>query len=444
MRSISVLKSNVVVKRLARYNSTTSSPGPRRVVVTGLGLLTALGSGVERVWARVLAGDSGVTRNPVAVEHDLPSTMAARVVEGTGDTEFDPSKVMSPSEIASQARFVRFAVCTAHEALSDAGWFPESEEDRQRTGVSVGSGIGGFEETVAAAKLFEERGHRRISPYFIPRILASSAPGYISIKFGLRGPNVSCSTACATGGHAIGEALSLIRRGAADVMVAGSAESGATSPLAIAGFCRCRALSTWKGEPSLAARPFARGRDGFVMGEGAGALVLEEREHARRRGAHIYAELVGFGLSGDGHHITEPDPEGRGSRAAMMGALSGFDARRVGYINAHATSTPVGDAVENRAIKEVFGSHAYSLAVSSTKAATGHGLGAAGAIEAVLAVKALQSGRAPPTLNCSDREAEFDLNYVAEQAQDLPGLEAVMSNSFGFGGTNSSLLFVAA
>eukprot|EP01083_Nonionella_stella_P088378 246287_1 len=230
----------------------------------------------------------------------------------------------------------------------------------------------------------------------------------------------------------------------ADVMVAGSAESGAASPLAIAGFCRCRALSTWKGEPSLAARPFARGRDGFVMGEGAGALVLEEREHARRRGAHIYAELVGFGLSGDGHHITEPDPEGRGSRAAMMGALSGFDARRVGYINAHATSTPVGDAVENRAIKEVFGSHAYSLAVSSTKAATGHGLGAAGAIEAVLAVKALQSGRAPPTLNCSDREAEFDLNYVAEQAQDLPGLEAVMSNSFGFGGTNSSLIFVAA
>jgi 3-oxoacyl-[acyl-carrier-protein] synthase II len=415
----------------------------RRVVVTGLGMVTPLGCGVERTWQRLVKGDSGARRIEDFDVSDLPSRIACIIPRGDGsDGTYNPDQWMEPKEQRKVDEFIVYAMCAARQALDDAGWKPESHEDQCATGTLIGSGIGGIEGIAETAVLLKERGPRRVSPFFIPGRLINLAGGYVSIAFGLKGPNHSVVTACSTGSHAIGDAGRLIALGDADVMVAGGTESP-VNRISMAGFCSVRALSTsFNDAPERASRPYDRDRDGFVMGEGSGIVVLEEYEHARRRGAKIYAELIGYGLSGDAYHITAPSPDGDGAFRCMQAALrrAKIEPAEIDYINAHGTSTPLGDELELGAVQRLLGNAAGRAAMSSTKSSVGHLLGAAGAVEAIFSVLAIRDQVVPPTLNLDNPSVETPIDLVPHQAKQRT-VDVVLSNSFGFGGTNASLVF---
>ncbi|WP_372397821.1 beta-ketoacyl-ACP synthase II [Azospirillum sp. HJ39] len=413
----------------------------RRVVVTGLGAVTPLGAGVGSSWRAVLDGKSGI-RAVVGVDAaDLPCRIAGQL-PGTGDAPFDADAVVPPKDQRKMDRFILLALAAAEEAVADAGWRPADTEAQERTGVLIGSGIGGLPALAEGALSLHGKGPRRISPFFVPSTLINLASGHVSIRYGFRGPNHAVVTACATGAHAIGDAARLIMMDDADVMLAGGSEA-AICRLGLAGFCAARAMSTgFNDDPARASRPWDRDRDGFVMGEGAGVLVLEELEHAKRRGATIHAEVTGYGLSGDAYHITSPAEDGNGAFRAMRAALkrAGLSPDAVDYVNAHATSTPAGDPVEIVAVKRLFGPAASSLSMSSTKSATGHLLGAAGAVEAIFAILALRDQVAPPTLNLEAPSEGCDLDLVPLRPKERR-IRHVLSNSFGFGGTNAALVF---
>lgn len=418
----------------------------RRVVVTGMGIACPLGVGVEHVWRRLINGESGITAIQAFDPKELPCKVAGQVPHGSRAgggldvTEFVPAK-----DVKKMDRFIHLAMAAATEAMEDAGWQPETEADRCATGVMIGSGIGGLETIFEASSLVIAGKARRLSPFFIPSALINLASGHVSIKYGLKGPNHSVVTACATGVHAIGDAARLIMLGDADVMLAGGAE-GAVCELGIAGFCASRALSTgFNDQPARASRPWDADRDGFVMGEGSAVLVLEEYEHARQRGARIYAEVSGYGMSGDAHHITAPAEGHEGAFRAMTAALRNgrMSVDDIQYVNAHGTSTPLGDDLELEAVERLFGASAAKVAMSSTKSATGHLLGAAGAVEAVFSILAIRDGVAPPTLNLERPSRESPIDRVAKVAQERR-ITAALSNSFGFGGTNASIIFRAA
>jgi 3-oxoacyl-[acyl-carrier-protein] synthase II len=424
----------------------------RRAVITGFGLVTPLGSGAETVWRRLLAGESGAGLISRFDASDLACRYACEVPRkdgsggGAADMEgaFDPDAVMSAKERRRVDDFILYAIAAAEEALAHSGWKAADEEARQRAGVMIGSGIGGLQAIAATAVELHENGPRRVSPFFIPSALINLASGQVSIRHGLKGPNHAVVTACATGAHAIGDAARLIVNDDADVMVAGGAEA-AICRIGMAGFAACRALSTaFNDAPTRASRPYDKDRDGFVMGEGAGVVVLEEYAHAQARNATIYAEVSGYGLSGDAYHITAPAEDGDGGFRAMQIALrrSGLAAGDIDYINAHGTSTPLGDEIELRAIERLFGSAAANLSVSSTKSAIGHLLGAAGAVEAVFAILALRDQIVPPTLNLEQPSVETPIDLTPNHARRRP-IRAVMSNSFGFGGTNAALVLQA-
>jgi len=414
----------------------------RRVVVTGLGMLTPLGCGVEATWKRLLAGDSGASK----IEHfdvsDIPCKIAMQIPRGDGSNDsFNPDQWMEPKEQRKVDDFIIYAMCAARQALDDAGWHPQSYEDQTRTGVMIGSGIGGIGGIADATLLLKERGARRMSPFFIPGRLINLASGYVSIEFGLKGPNHAVVTACLTGAHAIGDAARLIALEDADVMVAGGTESP-IHRVSMVGFSACRALSTGFNEtPERASRPYDRDRDGFVMGEGAGIVVLEELEHAKARGAHIYAEIVGYGLSGDAYHITAPAEDGDGAYRCMMAAIkrAGISPAEIDYVNAHGTSTQVGDEIELGAVQRVVGNAAGRISMSSTKSLVGHLLGAAGAVEAIFSILALRDQVAPPTINLDNPSVETPIDLVPHRARKRE-INVVLSNSFGFGGTNASLI----
>ena len=415
----------------------------RRVVITGMGMVGPLGMGVEHTWKRLIAGESGAARVSRIDVSDIASQIACEIPRGDGSNgTFNPDQWMDPKDQRKVDEFIVYGLAAAGEALRDANWAPESHEDQTRTGVLVGSGIGGIGGIYDASVTLLEKGPRRISPFFIPGRIINLASGYISIAHGLKGPNHSVVTACSTGAHAIGDAGRLIMLGDADVMVAGGAESP-INRLSLAGFCACRALSTGFNEtPEKASRPYDRDRDGFVMGEGAGIVVLEALEHALARGAKIYGELVGYGLSGDAYHITSPAEDGDGAFRCMTAALkrAGVSAEDVDYVNAHGTSTPLGDEIELRAVERLLGSRRNSVAMSATKSATGHLLGAAGAIEAIFSVLAIRDGIVPPTLNLDHPSVETSIDLVPHTAKKRK-VDIALSNSFGFGGTNASLVF---
>ena len=415
----------------------------RRVVITGMGMVGPLGMGVEHSWKRLIAGESGAARVSRIDVSDIASRIACEIPRGDGSNgTFNPDQWMDPKDQRKVDEFIVYGLAAAGEALRDANWAPESHEDQTRTGVLVGSGIGGIGGIYDASVTLLEKGPRRISPFFIPGRIINLASGYISIAHGLKGPNHSVVTACSTGAHAIGDAGRLIMLGDADVMVAGGAESP-INRLSLAGFCACRALSTGFNEtPEKASRPYDRDRDGFVMGEGAGIVVLEALEHALARGAKIYGELVGYGLSGDAYHITSPAEDGDGAFRCMTAALkrAGVSAEDVDYVNAHGTSTPLGDEIELRAVERLLGSRRNSVAMSATKSATGHLLGAAGAIEAIFSVLAIRDGIVPPTLNLDHPSVETSIDLVPHTAKKRK-VDIALSNSFGFGGTNASLVF---
>lgn len=414
----------------------------RRVVVTGLGMVTPLACGVEPTWTRILAGASGAGPITSFDASDLPAQIACSIPRGDGsDGTYNPDDWMEPKEQRKVDEFIVFAMAAATQALKDAGWKPESYEDQIRTGVAIGSGIGGLGGIYEASLLLKERGPRRLSPFFIPGRLINLASGYVSIEHGLKGPNHSAVTACSTGAHAIGDASRMIALGDADVMVAGGAES-AVNRIGIAGFCACRALSTgFNDTPEKASRPYDKDRDGFVMGEGAGVVVLEELEHALARGARIYAEVVGYGMSGDAYHITSPSEDGDGAYRCMQAALNraGIAAADLDYINAHGTSTPLGDEIELRAVERLLANAPKRPSMSSTKSATGHLLGAAGAIEAIFTVLAIRDQIAPPTINLDNPSVETEIDLVPHVARKRE-IDYALSNSFGFGGTNASLV----
>ncbi|MCJ2074155.1 beta-ketoacyl-ACP synthase II [Methylobacterium sp. E-016] len=414
----------------------------RRVVVTGLGMVTPLGSGVEHTWSRLIAGDSGAGPITTFETSDLACRIACTVPLGDGsDGTFDPDAWMEPKEQRKVDPFIVFAMAAAGQALDDAGWHPTSYEDQCATGVMIGSGIGGIGGIYDASVTLKDKGPRRISPFFIPGRIINMASGQVSIAHGLKGPNSAVVTACSTGTHAIGDAARLIMLGDADVMVAGGAESP-VDRLSIAGFAACRALSTgFNDTPTKASRPYDKARDGFVMGEGAGVVVLEEYEHAKARGAKIYAEVVGYGMSGDAYHITSPSPDGDGAFRCMTAAVkrAGIDPGAIDYINAHGTSTPMGDELELRAVERLLGASAQGVAMSSTKSAVGHLLGAAGAIEAIFSILTIRDGVIPPTLNLDDPSVETALDLVPHEAKRRR-VDIALSNSFGFGGTNASLV----
>jgi 3-oxoacyl-[acyl-carrier-protein] synthase II len=418
----------------------------RRVVVTGMGIACPLGLGVEHVWRRLINSESGIGAIQSFDTKDLPCKVAGQVPTGVkADGALDISEWIPVKDQKKMDRFIHLAMVAATEAVEDSGWLPEAEEDRCATGVMIGSGIGGLQTIFEGSILVHEGRARRLSPFFIPSALINLASGPISIKYGLKGPNHSVVTACATGVHAIGDASRLIMWGDADVMVAGGAEA-TVCELGIAGFCASRALSTgFNDRPPAASRPWDKDRDGFVMGEGSGVLVLEEYEHAKRRGAKIYAEIAGYGMSGDAFHITAPaeghDGAVRSMRAAMKNGQVTPD--QIQYVNAHGTSTPLGDDLELVAVENVFGDSAKGLAMSSTKSATGHLLGAAGAVEAVFSILAVRDGIAPPTLNLDEPSRESVVDRVAKTAQERK-IKLALSNSFGFGGTNASVIFRAA
>jgi 3-oxoacyl-[acyl-carrier-protein] synthase II len=417
----------------------------RRVVVTGMGLVTPLGVGVQAVWDRILKSESGAGPIENFDVSDLPARIACQVPLGEELPSFDADRWVPPKEQRRVDDFIIFGLAAAEQAVSDAGWKPTDEEEKLRTGVLVGSGIGGLNSIADTAVTLHERGPRRVSPFFIPGSLINLLSGQVSIKYGFKGPNHAVVTACSTGAHAIGDAARLIAIDDADVMVAGGAEA-AISRIGLAGFAACKALSTkYNDEPTRASRPYDKGRDGFVMGEGSGILVLEELEHAKKRGAPIYAEIAGYGLSGDAYHITAPAEDGDGGYRSMQAAVrrSGLSLDDIDYINAHGTSTPLGDEIEVGAVKRLFGDAVYNLSMSSTKSAIGHLLGAAGSVEAIFSILAMTNNVAPPTLNLEDPSDSCDIELVPNQPKEHP-INAVLSNSFGFGGTNASLVMTPA
>ncbi len=415
----------------------------KRVVVTGMGLLSPLGCGVDVTWERLIAGRSGIKAIQSFDVGDLPAKIAAQVPRGeTSEGYFNADDWVSPKEQRRMDTFIVYALAATEQAVADAGWKPEDEEERLRTGVLIGSGIGGLPEIAKGAALLERGQTRKLSPFFIPAALINLASGHVSIKYGFKGPNHSVVTACATGAHAIGDAARMIMWDDADVMIAGGTEA-AICRLGIAGFAAARALSTrFNDTPEKASRPWDKDRDGFVMGEGAGVVVLEELEHARKRGAKIYAEVIGYGMSGDAHHITAPAEDGNGAFRCMQMAFrrAGIAPDEVDYINAHGTSTPLGDEIELGAVKRVFGPAAGGISMSSTKSSIGHLLGAAGAAEAIFSIKAIETGIIPPTLNLDNPSDGCDLDLVPHVAKERE-VRAALSNSFGFGGTNASLIF---
>ena len=415
----------------------------RRVVVTGLGMVTPLGCGVEPVWKRLLAAQSGVKRIEKFEVADITSQIAGQIPRGDGSNgTFNPDQWMEPKEQRKVDDFILYAMCAATQALDDADWHPHRYEDEITSGVMIGSGIGGVEGIAETALVLRDRGPRRVSPFFIPGRIINLASGYVSIAHSLKGPNHAVVTACSTGAHAIGDAGRLIALGDADVMVAGGAESP-VNRISLAGFAACRALSTgFNGTPDRASRPYDRDRDGFVLGEGAGTVVLEEYEHARRRGARIYGELTGYGLSGDAYHITAPAEDGDGALRCMKAAIrrAAIAAEDVDYINAHGTSTPLGDEIELKAVERLVGNAAGRVAMSSTKSSIGHLLGAAGAVEAIFCLLAIRDQTVPPTINLDNPSVATAIDLVPHQARQRP-VNVVLSNSFGFGGTNASLVF---
>ena len=418
----------------------------RRVVVTGMGLVCPLGIGVEHVWKRLINGESGIASIVNFETSDLACKIAGQLPVGKAvDGAFDPDEWVDVKDQRKMDRFILCAVAASDEAVRNSGWLPDAEEDRDRTGVLIGAGIGGLPGICDTSVILHERGPRRVSPFFIAANLINLASGQVSIRFGFRGPNHAVVTACASGAHAIGDAARMIMWDDADVMVAGGAEA-TVCRIGMAGFAASKALSTnFNDAPQQASRPWDVDRDGFVMGEGAGVVVLEELEHAKRRGATIYGEIIGYGMSGDAHHITAPAPDGSGAYRAMRAALkrAKLNAEDIDYINAHGTSTPLGDEIEVNAVKRLYGDHAYSLSMSSTKSAIGHLLGAAGAVEALFCIRAIQSGIVPPTLNLDKPSPGCDIDLVPFEAKQRP-VRNVMSNSFGFGGTNASLIITGA
>ncbi|WP_041376088.1 beta-ketoacyl-ACP synthase II [Polymorphum gilvum] len=415
----------------------------RRVVVTGLGMVSPLGCGVDVSWKKILDGKSGARRVTNFQVDDLACQIACQIPRDPSEEgAFNPDDWMDAKEQRKVDDFIIYAMAAADQALADANWKPASYEEQIRSGVLIGSGIGGLQGIEEGALILKEKGPRRVSPFFIPGRLINLAGGYVSIRHGLKGPNHAVVTACSTGAHAIGDASRLIALGDADVMVAGGTESPVCR-LALAGFAACRALSTaYNDTPEKASRPYDKGRDGFVMGEGAGIVVLEEYEHAVRRGARIYAEIIGYGLSGDAYHITAPSADGDGAYRCMDAALrrAGVTASEVDYVNAHGTSTPLGDEIELGAVTRLAGNAANRLTMSSTKSSTGHLLGAAGAVEAIFSVLAIRDGVAPPTINLDDPSVETEIDLVAKAAKPMT-IDIALSNSFGFGGTNASLVF---
>lgn len=416
----------------------------RRVVITGLGMLSPFGKGVEHTWNNVIAGKSAVKKIEGLDLKDIPVTIGGQIVFGQGENEFDPDAIMPPKDQRKIDKFILFGMAAGIEAVEDSGWKPEAEEDKYRSGVMMGAGIGGLQTIYDNSVIYHEHGARKISPFFIPASLINLISGNLSIAYGYKGPNHSCVTACSTGTHAIGDAARIIAFGDADVMVAGGAES-AVNPLGLAGFSRLRAITAdFNDEPEKASRPWDKDRSGFVMGEGAGAVVLEELEHAKARGAKIYGEVVGYGMSGDAYHITAPSGDGayRAMKMAVDNAQRdhGITLEDIGYINAHGTSTPLGDPMEVEAVRKLFEDKIDGVSMSSTKSSIGHLLGAAGAVEAIFCVKALNENICPPTLNLENPDEEFEgIDLVPLKAKKKE-LKAVMSNSFGFGGTNSSII----
>ena len=415
----------------------------RRVVVTGLGMVSPLGCGVEVTWSRLLAGKSGADRVTDFEVSDIACQIGCQIPRGDGsDGTFNANDTMAPKEQRKVDDFIIYAMAAADEAMADSGWKPETHEDQIRSGVLIGSGIGGISGIVEAGYDLRDKGPRRISPFFIPGRLINLASGHVSIRYQLKGPNHSVVTACSTGAHAIGDASRLIALGDAEVMVAGGTESP-ISRISLAGFAACRALSTgFNDQPKKASRPYDRDRDGFVMGEGSGVVVLEEYEHAKARGAKIYAEIVGYGLSGDAYHITAPSEDGDGAFRCMSAALgrAGLHAGEIDYVNAHGTSTPLGDEIELRALERLTDGKSAGLTMSSTKSAIGHLLGAAGAVEAIFSVLAIRDNIAPPTLNLDNPSVETEIDLVPHEAKRKT-IDRALSNSFGFGGTNASLVF---
>jgi 3-oxoacyl-[acyl-carrier-protein] synthase II len=404
----------------------------RKVVVTGMGVMSSLGSDLNTFWANLQAGKSGVGPISFFDASEYPTRIAAEI------KDFNPEDYMDKKDARRMDRFVQFAVAASQKALEDAGLEIGSNCEPERVGVKIGSGIGGLNTWEEQHRILLEKGPKRVSPFFIPMMIANMASGQVSILTGAKGPNSTTVTACATGSHTIGDSFRIIQNGDADVMICGGAEATIT-PTGLAGFCSMRAMSTRNDEPERASRPFDRERDGFVMGEGSGILILESLEHAQKRGARIYAEVIGYGMSGDAHHITDPDPDGA-ARCMMMAIRdAGIRPEDVDYINAHGTSTPTGDISETNAIKKTFGEHAYRLAVSSTKSMTGHLLGAAGGIEAVICGLTLYHGVIAPTINLEYKDEQCDLDYVPNEARPAD-VRVAMSNSFGFGGHNATIV----
>ena len=415
----------------------------RRVVVTGLGLVTPLGVGVETVWKRLIEGKSGVRAIQNFDVSDLAAKIAGQIPRGeTSAGDFNADDWVPPKDQRKMDDFIVYAMAAAEQAVADAEWKPTDEEERERTGVMIGSGIGGLPGINEGSLTLSEKGPRRLSPFFIPSSLINLGSGHVSIRYGFKGPNHAVVTACSTGAHAIGDAARLIMWDDADVMVAGGTEA-AICRLGIAGFAAARALSTgFNDEPTRASRPWDKDRDGFVMGEGAGIVVLEELEHAKKRGAKIYAEVIGYGLTGDAYHITAPSEDGHGAFRAMRNALkrAGLTPDKIDYINAHGTSTPLGDEIELGAVKRLFGDAAYKVSMSSTKSAIGHLLGAAGSVEAIFSILAMRDSVLPPTLNLENPSPGCDIDLVPLHAKERR-VQYALSNSFGFGGTNASLVF---
>ncbi len=418
----------------------------RRVVVTGIGMVTPLGDGVDHNWSRLVAGESGIRRIDNFDTSDLAAKIAGQAPTGNEPYAFRADDYVDAKDQRKMDDFIVLALAAAQQAVEDSGWKAESEEDQYRTGVMIGSGIGGLKTIAEASILLQERGPRRVSPFFIPSALINLASGHVSIRYGFKGPNHAVVTACSTGAHAIGDASRLIKFGDAEVMVAGGAEA-AVCRLGVAGFAASRALSTdFNDEPERASRPWDKARDGFVMGEGAGIVVLEELEHAKARGAKIYAEVVGYGLSGDAHHITAPADDGDGGFRSMKAAMhhASLNPEDIDYVNAHGTSTPLGDEIELGAVKRLFGDAASKISMSSTKSSIGHLLGAAGSVEAIYSIMAVKNDIVPPTLNLEDPSEACDgMDLVPLKAKERP-VRAALSNSFGFGGTNASLVVAKA
>jgi 3-oxoacyl-[acyl-carrier-protein] synthase II len=408
-----------------------------------MGMLTPLACGVEQTWQRLIKGESGAKKIDRFDVSDIACQIACTIIRGDGtDGTYNPDMWMLPKEQRKVDDFIIYAMCAAKQALDDAGWHPQSYEDQTNTGVLIGSGIGGIEGIADMAVVLHEKGPRRVSPFFIPGRIINLASGFVSIEFGLKGPNHAVVTACSTGAHAIGDAARMVSLGDADVMVAGGSESP-VNRMALSGFAALRALSTnFNDEPKRASRPYDKARDGFVMGEGAGTVVLEELEHAQARGAKIYAELIGYGMSGDAYHITAPAPDGDGAYRCMSMAVkrAGIAVSDIDYINAHGTSTPLGDEIELGAVQRLVGNSAGKVSMSSTKSCVGHLLGAAGAVEAIFSILAIRDGIAPPTINLDNPSVETPIDLVPHKARERD-IDIALSNSFGFGGTNASLIF---